>query len=376
MIDNFDLKLFNQQTFEFLKSNLDDNFLFKLTPNSDTSIYSHCFGIFILNNLDRLEEYDYLFDDWYDYIINELKKDDFDQNFKFNKAKMQKLCFALSALYLLNNLDSNFLNKRILKIIDCDFKFFLSKIGFYTDQSQSGNLSMCFGILLTYSNKYLKKSNKKDVNYFSDLMLDNIDKNGFFNSGKFSHLSFQNFYHQFEFFEYLNIKTPNIEQGIKKLKKLNSKRFRNAPYIGSSGCYDFDAISLIISSNSIDPKFCQRAFNYIYDDRNSDYGFSESKQIRPLNFQYFYRSIFHIITSPNIYILRERVVYFLGYSRSKFNKLDTHWTNYSRKWNESNLWDTWLKTQILYKLIFITKHPKKNDIKFINFPGMGFFKNL
>ena len=75
-------------------------------------------------------------------------------------------------------------------------------------------------------------------------------------------------------------------------------------------------------------------------------------------------------------MFKERIVYFIGYSKSKYNRLETHWTRYSRNWDESNLWDTWLKIQIIYKLLYISKHSNYKDLKFINFPGMGFFKNL
>jgi hypothetical protein len=374
-MNNFNLKQFNSEIFNFLCEHKSFDNYFKLTKNSDYSVFSHCFGIFILNNIKKLEDFNSHYPIWTKYIIQDILNDNLDKNFRFNKPKMQKLCFGLSALSLMNELPNDDINNLIIRIIDYDPKMYLEKIGFYKNRPQSANFCMFFSILLLYSINDLKiKKNKIILDDFIKLQFNKIDNNGFFNDNIFNHLAFQNFYHQFEIFDYLGKEIPNLEIGISKIISLyNYNNFRNAPYFGSSGCYDFDAISLVLKSKYIDTLYLDNFFNYILSQRNSDFGFSESKDIRPLNVKYFFNSIIHIATANNFSIFKERLKYILNYTQKKYNKLDTHWTIYSRNWNESNLWDTWLKIQIIYKILLEKNIISINDVNFINFPGMGFY---
>ena len=373
MIEDFDLDKFNSETYSFLISTYSSDSLFKLSVNSEPSVFSHCFGIFILNNLGKLDLYKNKFDFWERYIISNLKQESYDDKYRFNKVKMQKLCFSLSALFLLNKLNHKFLKQLVIKIIDYDIHQYLTKTGFYYGKSQSGNFSMFFGSLLIFADKFLKINCKNKINQFIELHTKNVDKNGFFNLSKFNHLSFQNFYHQFEIFEYLNLNVPRLDVGINKILSLINFGYRFAPYPGSSGCYDFDAISLILKKKSLNNFSLDDFFNYILEERNLDFGFSESKDIRPISLNTFTKSIIHILLSPNFFILKERITYSLGLMRSAHNRIDTGWTKYSRNWNESNLWDTWLKIQIIYKILVYKKNKK---INFIDFPGMGFYNHL
>ena len=34
----------------------------------------------------------------------------------------------------------------------------------------------------------------------------------------------------------------------------------------------------------------------------------------------------------------------------KYNSITTHWNNYNRKWDESNLWDSWFRMQTLARI--------------------------
>ena len=376
-IRKFDIIDFNNNIFKFLLNHFTEEGFFKLTVKSDVSLYSQCFGIFILNSINKLSEFNAYHSAWSDFICKEIVLDAYDvDDFRFNKSKMQKLCFGLSALHLLNNSPNEKINNLILNIVDYDIEEYLKKIGFFQNKSQSANFCMFFQVLLIYCNENLKKDKNEDISIFIKFQLDNVDCNGFFNKDKFSHLSFQNFYHQFEIFEYLGIKIPNIENGIKKiisLKRLGT--FRNSPYFGSSGCYDFDALSIVITSEDLDFDYLIDFFEYILKQQNDDFGFSEAKNIRPVNFNYFYNGFIHLLASKNFSVLKERLKYFINYLHPKYSIIHTHWTIYSRSWNESNLWDTWLKIQIIFKILIVLDVKYANKINFIDFPGMGYYKS-
>jgi hypothetical protein len=376
LINNFNIEEFNDKIFQFLLKHRTRDGFFKLTINSDYSSFSHCFGIFILNSIKRLPEFEDYFVIWSNYISTEILEDADDLDFRFNKSKMQKLCFGLSALHLMNIAPNKEVDNLILKIIDCNIEVYLNDIGFFENKSQSANFCMFYGVLLIYCHEKLKIDKSDEISKLIRLQIDIVDNNGFFNRNKFSHLAFQNFYHQFEIFEYLDIQIPNIENGISQILSLKKSRyFSNAPYFGSSGCYDFDALSILITSENIDFNYLEDFFSYILEQQNSDFGFSEAKNIRPLNLTYIINGIRHLFYSNNFFILKERVMYFINYTHPKYARIGTHWTKYSRRWNESNLWDTWLKIQIIYKILlaFDSKYHKK--INFISFPGMGYYKS-
>lgn len=376
LISNFKIEEFNDKIFQFLLTHRSTEGFFKLTINSDFSVFSHCFGIFILNSIKRLPEFEDHFVTWSKFICNEILKDADDLDYRFNKSKMQKLCFSLSALHLMNIAPIKEVDKLIFKIIDIDIEVYLKNIGFFDNKSQSANFCMFYGVLLIYCQEKLKMDKSDEISNFIRLQMNVVDNNGFFNRNKFSHLAFQNFYHQFEIFEYLDIQIPNLENGISQILSLKrSNYFNNAPYFGSSGCYDFDALSIVITSQNLKLNFLKDFFFYILNQQNSDFGFSEAKNIRPLDFTYFCNGFKHLLSSNNIYIFKERLIYFINYIHPKYARIDTHWTKYSRKWNESNLWDTWLKIQILYKILLAYDSKYFEKINFIDFPGMGYYKS-
>ena len=79
----------------------------------------------------------------------------------------------------------------------------------------------------------------------------------------------------------------------------------------------------------------------------------------------------HILKSPNIHILIERIRYIASIYLKNKEKIYTHWSTYPRRWDESNLWDTWfrlLALKLIYEKSFDCKY---NKIKKINFPGIG-----
>ena len=64
--------------------------------------------------------------------------------------------------------------------------------------------------------------------------------------------------------------------------------------------------------------------------------------------------------------------YFLALQRPKHNKLQTHWTKESRRWDQSNLWDTWFRLMTIARVDMRLDSGNEMRWKFISFPGIGF----
>ena len=50
----------------------------------------------------------------------------------------------------------------------------------------------------------------------------------------------------------------------------------------------------------------------------------------------------------------------------------THWTKYSRRWGESNLWDTWFRLLTIARIEISLENENINKWGFIKYPGIGY----
>ena len=90
------------------------------------------------------------------------------------------------------------------KILDIDIKNTLEEKGVNKGISKSGNHSMFFAIFNIYANDYLKIDRSKQIQEWLDFNSNSINSNGFWgNKVNMDYLQFQNGYHQYEIFEYL-----------------------------------------------------------------------------------------------------------------------------------------------------------------------------
>ena len=150
-----------------------------------------------------------------------------------------------------------------------------------------------------------------------------------------------------------------------------------APYVGGGGCYDYDAISLLTSRFS-DIPLCNlvSTFKSILSEQNPDGGFCETALVRPRSVSNAYLSLKHILNAPTNSSRIERAKYFVNLQRSKHNRIHTHWTEYSRHWSESDLWDSWFRMLTLARIDIAFNPSHQNDWGFINFPGIGFHESV
>ena len=361
----------------YLHNSIDKNGEFLFTLNSNPSKFSLLFGIFGLNLLDQSE----LIEKHKNHWIENIKINLFEyKNFKLNKNQsliedkpfLQLLTFSLSALKILDITNDKEIDELIFSIFPSNLIDKLNEMNVDKGYSGSGNFAMFYAILTL--NNFDNKLIDSWVNYHTNSM----NNHGFWGS-HLNHLSFQNGYHQHEIFKYLNIDIPsNIKNNsITHIVNCCDDMGHFAPYPGGGACYDYDAVFMLDyldkSKNNLDiiRIFKKLKFNLI-KEQNIDGGFAENKYVRPFSFIKFLRVLF---SSKSISIFFERLKYFIFLIRPKNSKITNHWSEYSRGWNESNLWDSWFRVQTLI-IIESYLNPKSKDLgKFIDFPGIGFRKN-
>ena len=359
---------------------------FRLTPLSDISPYALCFAIFgyhLVGKCDILENNK----ECWNYLLRHnlnLKRAErlLHSDLRTDKPYLQLLCFTLSSLYILRTLDDDPLHDIILELIPSNLNNALHSCGAFNGQPRSGNQAMFIAILLIYAKQYINVDTSESIDLWVNLHLKKMNQFGFWGYSKsMSHLQFQNGYHQYEIFEYLNTSNVPWDNAAKNVSLLSDIHGHYAPYPGGGGCYDYDAIFMqtCASRNFIlDHKnLLLLTLNTIVKEQGHDGGFSESIYVRPRSPKNIFRCFRHIyLASGNAQL--ERLKYSLTLLRSKHNHIHTHWSKYSRRWNESNLWDSWFRMLTIAR-IDISLHPENHKKwGFINFPGIGYhssFKN-
>ena len=365
----------------FINSCRVNDFEFSLTKNSDISPYALCFAIFGYNlilNKDLPDKNKYY---WSQIIKNNLndklllcKKNNI--VILFNKPYLQLLTFSISALRILGTIDSIDLEENIPLLENRNMNQLLDNIGALEGNPGSGNFAMFYFILYFYLTKNLKYELQSQLDSWVDLHLKKINKYGFWGREKsMSHLQFQNGYHQYEIFSFLNIANNHFEKAAASVAELSDRFGHFAPYIGGGGCYDYDAIFLIssASNNTEHLDLMTKTLESIISEQNKDGGFAESLFVRPINLNYFINFFIHIKDSKGK-AQRERLRQFITLLRHKHNNIKTHWSKKPRKWNESNLWDSWFRMMTIAKIDIALNKQHKNNWGFIDYPGIGYGK--
>jgi len=366
--------------FGFIQQCRTDAGLFKLTPNSEATTFSLCFAIFLLNQIGRLSELESEYDFFSDEIVRGLEQYKLEReitaDLQTDKSFLQLLCFSLSVLYLLDKQKDITLKDMVSCLIPEDIGLYLQRIKALSGKPQTGNLAMLIAILMIYARDSLGEDTDEKISIWVEKHIDSMNAYGFWGGEDITHLQFQNAYHQYEILEYLGIHNPKLEAAVEYVRRISDKRGQFAPYFGGSGCYDYDAVSIITSPfrnlTEADRILLTRTANTIQSEQNSDGGFSESQWIRPYSLKRICSGIVHVSRTGGM-LRKERFRYFVSYLHPKHNRLHTHWTCYSRDWGESNLWDTWFRLQTLARIEIAMNDSVNTKWGFIDFPGIGFY---
>jgi hypothetical protein len=365
---------------KYIYSSINKSNEFVFTLNSQTSEFALIFGIYSLN---LIKEKDFLNQnslDWSNKILLNLsvykeKRKKINKNLIFDKPYLQLLTFSLSALRILNFNDKELINNIIEDVLPTNIELLLKKTDALNGKAGSGNFAMFYAILILNSNL----ENKSElILEWANSHYNSMNKNGFWGN-HLNHLSFQNGYHQYEIFKYINYKIDKKVKinALNHILNCSDNKGHFAPYPGGGACFDYDAVFMIdyLSFSKKNDKLNNKLFmlrKTLLEEQNLDGGFCENKYVRPFK---VYDFCYGITRSKNFSIFIERLKHFIYLLRPKNSLITNHWCNYSRKWNESNLWDSWFRLQTI-AIIEIYFEPKlSKDWGFIDFPGIGFRKN-
>ncbi len=365
---------------DFLDSCRIDKCNFKLCPNSEESAYARCFAIFLTNLLkDNCLKNDY--EHLKNAILIALKESHSTKNIQ-GKDFRQLLAFSLSALSIIDNKSPMLLNEYVKEQLKIYNENSLNNLGCLRGLPGSGNQAMFYAIFLIHAQRFLKIDTREQQKLWVENHLMSINKFGFWGRGSnLKHLHFQNGYHQYEILEYLSVDIPNISQKLKNIQKLQDKIGHFAPYPGGGGCYDYDAIFLLTSkyieneSNLRDSLL--RLYDQLITEQNEDGGFSENNLIDKKSYLFYKLAIldlFKSISMPSLF--KERLKLLLSLHLKKNRRISTHWTKYSRRWDESNLWDTWFRILSLARIEIYLENENINNWGMINYQGIGYHHML
>jgi len=294
-----------------------------------------------------------------------------------DKPLMQALTFTLSALAALGRLDQDPLDDLIRLLLPVDVPAVLDAVGALEGRPQSGNVAMCLAVVLMHAHRFLGLDTTAALETWVGLHLARMNRFGFWGREHgMTHLQFQNGYHQYEIFEYLRLDNPKLAAAKQAVATLADSDGHFAPYPGGSGCYDYDAVFVLTSGEAVmdDPTraLLQKTAASILHEQGDDGGFCESRHVRPRTIatvQRFGQQVISAWNRPSLFV--ERLRYALTLQRPKHDEIRSHWTAEGRRWNESNLWDTYFRMLALARIDVALNQSRDVPWGFLAYPGIG-----
>jgi hypothetical protein len=357
---------------------------FRLTPQAEESTYALCFAIFGMHLLQRPDALNEGRELWHVALRDAIraaaaKRGTIPMRLE-DKPYLQLLAFTLSALSILGTLQRDPLANEVLSVLPRDVEAELRASGALRGVPRSGNHAMFLGILLLHARDHLRMPTQPDIDRWLELHLQNMNDFGFWGaSSSMSHLQFQNGYHQYELIEHLGVHTARWSVAADNVASLADAEGHFAPYPGGGGCYDYDAVFMLTGGGaavaSRHRESLERTASAILSEQNQDGGFCESHYIRPRSLRNLQRTAAHIAAGRGRARL-ERLRQGLTLLRPRHDRIHTHWSRYSRRWSESNLWDSWFRMLAVARIEVAFDAAKARRWGFIDFPGIGFHPSL
>ena len=370
-----------------------NNVEYKISEGCEKSIFASCFALFLKDlfgeikgmPLDKKTE-------WANYI-NSFQDKKFgyythkDKNTISEKSIYQLTTFCLSALEILEaspkyelKFLSNFNSKESIYE-------YLNDKGSLTGLPGSGNYAMAIAIFLTYKQKITKSQEYTNlIQYWFDLH-DKAQnpKTGFWGKKILErhYWGFQNALHQFLIYHY---HSRPIGYPIKIANRIISMQDHNgffSMYPGGGGCWDFDAahtlISLDINDDNVNTKIMKsliRLKNSLINSINVDGGFCESKML-PNRWTHLPSFLKFIVISNNPYIAYSKIKTTIPLIKNR--KIFNHWSEDSYSFENSDLWNTFLKTLTIAEIETYQNRGRINVTEntiwnFQRFVGFGYLK--
>lgn len=364
--------------FKFIKLCEKTKGRYSLTPNADPSDFARCFAVFGLHAIGERD----LLENNRSQLVSDLISGVTDVRRQASKGTLasksyrQLIAFTLSALKILDALQDKPLRSHVVELIPHDIEHYLLQNGVFRGAPRSGNFAMFIAIYLEYLRRFCGVDNSHSLNDWIDLHLSSMNKFGFWGPGQnITHLHFQNGFHQYEILEYFGVNMDNREHAVSATATLVDPNGHFAPYPGGGGCYDYDATCILTPHGKLPAgqfvrETLKRTSATIFNSQQPNGGFAENLLVRPrINAitGYFER----LTSAKNFALFKERGKHAINLQRRKHNLISTHWSVYSRRWDEPNLWDTWFRSLTLARINYAFGGFAQPPLNFIDFPGIG-----
>ena len=365
----------------YLEEMTKDSGVFRLTKASDPSDYARCFYVFLAHTLKQSQSLPH------ERLAADIRKAvrkqrQFSGDCFRHKLFRQLLTFSLSALKLLDGLREDALEDLVEEQLLCSLNDELEQFGCLDGRAGSGNQAMFMAIFLIHARDYLGMGTQPLLDEWGEAHTKQMNRFGFWGADAgMTHLQFQNGYHQHEILEYLGLENPRLEHTLAAVRGLVDSEGHFAPYPGGGGCYDYDAVFMLTPEGRVPDEAARalllRTAATIASEQRPDGGFAESVRVRPRSITNLRRFASHTLDAlgkgP---LFTERLRYGLTLQRPKHDRIHTHWSQYSRRWDESDLWDTWFRMLTLAR-IDVAMHPDHaSNWGFIDYPGIGYHPSL
>ncbi len=355
---------------------------FSLVPGGLPSPFALCFGIFALHLTRRQKVLAKYRHEYSSALLNNISMQRrLCAHAGSDKSYRQLLTLSLSALSILDSLQSKILDELVYEQVSQDTERVLERCGALNGLPQSGNQAMFQAILLIHTIRYSGYAASSELEKWVTLHLANMNRFGFWGSGYgTSHLHFQNGYHQYEIFEFLGVALDKGADVVRSVVALADPIGHFAPYPGGGACFDYDAVFLLTPNGLISDDYTAadiliRTFRTISSEQNSDGGFCENKLLRPRR-KALPGYLERLLSSNSPSALKERLRYAVSLQRAKHDRLTTHWSHESREWSDSDLFSSWFRLLALARIECAFAPDRAMFWGFINYPGIGWHPSL
>jgi len=373
-----------------------NNTQFKMNDNADSSIFTSCFALFILDLFDQLKNFSRKKrNQWIDYIQSfQDKESGYFMPGNYNgglntKAVHQLTAFCLSALHILGvstKYDLKFLSQWNTPE---DVHNYLRDKGCFQGLPGSGNMAMFLAIFFSYKYEKCNEDSIFDLlkSWFYWHNRTQNPRTGFWGNslGAKYFAGFQNAFHQFVIYNYWKKLIQYNNKIVNTVLMLQDSDGFFAPNQGGGGCWDYDAADILINcgyKRGYREKEIRNALTRLYfailESQNTDGGFCESQK-RPSSMRnvFFPKNLKFIFYNHDPIISYYRLRTFLGVSRNIRKKIYTHWTKKGRHWHQSDIWNTWFRCLTLAEIdksLNLNQSIYKIGWRFHNSIGLGYFR--
>jgi len=365
---------------------------YRFSAFTDDTIFSTCFALFVLDLFKETDSFtDKQRQEWISHIqgFQNEQYGYFEPETCYHQDKERNLyqlsCFCLSALGLLGTEP-----RCPIAFIEQwetpdDVKEYLYVRGCHEGRPGSGNKAMFLAIFLTYEYLRTKEGHLLEkINAWFEFHDRTQNPHGFWgkNRGSYYFHGLQNGFHQLLVYFYWRRPINHLDKIVDVALSIQDRDGYFAPTPGGEACHDYDTIHILVNAYKIlDQRYTEvaeslkRAFHAILRNKNHDGGFCQSKRSLESVID-LVKSCQFLISGGKPRLWYERLRRCTGRVLRGESLVITGWTEKGRRWNESNLWDTWFRCLSLAEIastIGLEDSPGLEKTNFHKTLGLGYF---